>query len=66
MGEEIVRKFGMDMYTLLYLKWKPTRTYRIAQGTVLNETAWMGEEFGREWIHVYVWISAFAVYLKLS
>ena len=21
MGEEIVRKLGMDMYTLLYLKW---------------------------------------------
>ena len=27
MGEGIVRKFGVDMYTLLYLKWITTRTY---------------------------------------
>ena len=25
MGEGIVREFGMDMYTLLYLKWGPTK-----------------------------------------
>ena len=25
-GEGIVREFGMDMYTLLYLKWITTRT----------------------------------------
>ena len=28
--------------------------------------AWMGAEFGGEWIHVYVWLSPFAVHLKLS
>ena len=28
--------------------------------------AWMGGEFGGEWIHVYVWLSPFAVHLKLS
>ena len=28
--------------------------------------AWMGEELGGEYIHVYVWLSAFAVHLKLS
>ena len=33
--EGIVREFGMDMYTLLYLKWI-TRTYCIAHGTLLN------------------------------
>ena len=27
---------------------------------------WMGGEFGREWIHVYVWLSPFAVHPKLS
>ena len=27
--------------------------------------AWMGGEFGGEWIHVYVWLSPFAVRLKL-
>ena len=25
----------------------------------------MGGEFGREWIHVHVWLSPFAVHLKL-
>ena len=28
--------------------------------------AWMGEEFGEEWIHVYVWLSPCAVHLKLT
>ena len=28
--------------------------------------AWMGGEFGGEWIRVYVWLSPFAVHLKLS
>ena len=27
--------------------------------------AWIGGEFGGEWIHVYVWLNRFAVYLKL-
>ena len=26
----------------------------------------MGEGFGEEWIHVYVWLSPFDVHLKLS
>ena len=28
--------------------------------------AWMGGEFGGEWIHVYLWLSPFTVHLKLS
>ena len=28
--------------------------------------AWMGEEFGEEWLRVYVWPSPFAIHLKLS
>ena len=28
--------------------------------------AWMGGEFGGAWIHVYAWLSPFAVHLKLS
>ena len=28
--------------------------------------AQMGEEFGGEWIHVYVWQSPFAIHQKLS
>ena len=63
-GEGIVREFGMDMCTLLYLKWITTRTYC---GTLINTvSACMGEEFEGEWIHVYVWPSSFIVHLKLS
>ena len=61
-GEGIVREFGIDMYTLLYLKWI-TNTGNSAQRYV---TAWMGGEFGGEWKHVYVWLSRFAVRLKHS
>ena len=68
LGEEAVRELGMDMYTLLYLKWVNNRdllysTWNSAQCYVAS---WMGEEFGGEWIHVYVWLSPFAVHLKLS
>ena len=28
--------------------------------------AWVGGEFGGEWIHVYVWLSPFPVHLKLT
>ena len=34
--KRIAREFGIDMYTLLYLKWITTRTYCIAQGTLLS------------------------------
>ena len=59
------------MYTLLYLKWVNIfylhrdllySTWNSAQRYVL---AWMGEGFGGEWIHVYVWLSPFTVHLKL-
>ena len=63
-----VREFGMDMYTLLYLKQITNKdllysTWNSAQCFV---AAWMGGEFEGEWIHVYVWLSLFAVHLKLS
>ena len=39
----------------------------LAHGTLLSYVAaWMGGEFGGEWIHVCVWLSLFAVHLKLS
>ena len=43
-----------DAY-LEYLAWKSAQCY----------VAGMGREFGREWIHVYVRLSPFAVHLKL-
>ena len=44
-GEGIVREFGMDMYTLLYLKWitKKNPLY-IAHGTLLNVMWQLGWE----------------------
>ena len=56
------------MYTLLYLKWITNKdllysTWNSAQCYV---AAWTGGEFEREWIHVYVWLSPFAVHLKIS
>ena len=38
-------------------------TYNSAQCYL---AAWMAGETGGEWIHVYVWLSLFAVHLKLS
>ena len=61
-------EFVMDMYTLLYLKWITNRhlLYSTGNSAQCHMAAWMAGEFGGEWIHVYVWLSHFAVYLKLS
>ena len=55
-GKGIAGEFGMDMYTLIYLKWIVNKdllysTWNSAQCYV---AAWMGGDFGGEWIHVYV------------
>ena len=67
MGEGIVREPGMDMDTLLDLTWRTSKdlldsTEKSAQCHV---AAWMGGEFGGEMMHVYVWLSPFAVHRKL-
>ena len=66
--EEIFRKSGMDMDTLLCLKWITNKVllYSTGDSGQCYVAAWMGREFGREWIRVYVWLSPFAVHLKLS
>ena len=53
MGEGIVRKFGMDMYTLLYLKWMIHQDLVESTGNSAQcyVVTWMGWEFGGEWIH---------------
>ena len=56
------------MYTLLYVKWITNKdllysTWNFAQHYV---AALMVEEFGEERIHVYIWLSPFAVHMKLS
>ena len=66
MGERD-RVFGIDMYTALYLKWITNKDLLSSTGNAAHcyVAAWMGGEFGGEWIHVYV-LSPFDVHLKLS
>jgi len=66
--EGILREFGMDRYVLLYLKWITTTEllYNTGNSAQCYVAALMGGEFGGEWIHVYAWLSPFAVRLKLS
>ena len=68
MGGEIIEEFGMDMYTLLCLKWIINKDLRYSTGNFAESyvAAWMGGESGGERIHVYVWLSPFAIHLKLS
>ena len=62
------KKWGIDMYILPYLKWITNKDllYSTGNSAQCYVAAWMGGEFGGEWIHVYVWLSPFAVHLKLS
>ena len=68
LGEEIVKEFGIYVYTLLHLKWITNRDlpYSTGNSAQYYVSTWMGGEFGREWIHVHAWLSPFAVHLKLS
>ena len=58
----------MVMYTLLYLKsiTKKDLLYSTWNSAQCYVAGWMVGEFGKEGIHVYVWLSPFDVHLKLS
>ena len=68
LGKGIVREFGMDMCTLLYIKWIANKDLLCSAGSSSRcyVAAWMGGEFGGEWAHVCVRLSPFPVHLKLS
>ena len=55
-GEGIVREFGIDLNTLLYLKWITSKDllYSTGNSAQCYVAAWMGGEFGGQWIHFYV------------
>ena len=55
LGEGIVRKFRMDMYTLPYFKWIPNKDLlcRTWNSAYCYVSAWMGGDLGEEWIRVY-------------
>ena len=59
---------GIDVYTLLFLKWITNKDllYSARNTAYCYVGAWMGGEFGGEWIHVYVWLSPCTAHLKLS
>ena len=50
MEEGIVREFGIDMYTVLYLKWITNKDllYNTRNSAQCHVAAWMGGEFGEE------------------
>ena len=54
-------EFGIYMYTLLYLKWITNKdlVYSTGNSAQCYIAAWMGGEFGVEWLHVCVcgWVA---------
>ena len=54
--EGIIREFGINMYTLIYLKWITNKDllYSIWNSAHCYVVAWMEGEFGGECIYVYV------------
>ena len=61
------QEFGNDKYKLLYLKRTTNKVqlYSTGNSAQCYAAAGMNGEFGGKWIHVYVWLSPFAVHLKL-
>ena len=66
-GGKTDRQFGMDMYTLLYLK-RITNKYLLCSTWNSALYIWQPEWEGSlgEKIHVYIWLGPFTVHLKLS
>ena len=73
-GVGIVREFGKDMHTLLYFKWITSKNLLHSTGNSAqcyvdgspHNVSLDGRGVWGEWIHVYVWLSPFAVHLKPS
>ena len=58
-GEGGLREFGLDMYTLLYLKWITNKTYCIAYGTLVNimlQPGWEGSLGENGYMCMYGWV----------
>ena len=64
----MVREVGIDMYTLLYLRWITNKVllYSTENSSQCYVEAWMGGEFVGEWIHVYVTAESFYYPLKTT
>ena len=68
MKEQDSQRFGMHMYTLLYLKWITNKIllYSTGNSAQYSMAAWTRGESGGKRIHVYVWLNPFVVDLTLS
>ena len=53
-GEGIVKEFGLDVYTPLYLRWitNSDLLYSTGNSAQCYVAVWTEGEFGGEWIHV--------------
>ena len=65
-GEGLVREFGIDRYTLLYLKWITNKDLLHMELCGMLCGSLDGRGVWGRWIHVYVWLSPFTVRLKLT
>jgi len=57
MGKEIVREFGVDMDTLLYLTWRTSKDLLDSTGNSaqFHVAAWMEGEFGENgYMYMYI------------
>ena len=57
-GGRTVRESGMDMDTLLDLAWRTSKDLLDSTGDSAQclVAAWMGGEFGEQWLHIYVYM----------
>ena len=55
-GGEINWEIGIDIYTLLYIKQLTNKDilYSTGNSTQYSVMAYMGKEYKKEWIYVYV------------
>ena len=62
--EEMVREFGMDVYTLLHLSNITNKDllYNTGKSAQCYVAVSMKGQSKGEWIHVYVWLSPFTVH----
>ena len=54
------------IYQWTHLQNRNIRLYSTGSSAQCYVAAWLGGEFGEEWLHAYVWLSLFAVHPKLS
>ena len=67
-GRDSKKVWEGGIVILLHSKWITDKDLLHSTGNSAQcyVAAWMGGEFGGEWIYVYVWLSPFTAHLKLS